>query len=631
MRIKPPSRRPPPPPPQLKPLRLTDEQAAALQNRGTPVQAPELRSRTLEAPPETPEFQQAAAEQIEKKFELEAAQGPVDAAAVGRALSSQLHGRLADQPAGVNISAVVLPGDRRSGISQVEADTLRRLQQDPRVTPSGSQAIEAFIARTTRPPEPVVPEGERLKPGRLQDGIEERRKPLELDRAVPRSLRQRRDVVRSVGTQARALEASRAESTGEPARAPKGKAALQAKGKAKKEPVTLDAETREKYLDVLKSIGVPDKFLAKASDKSLVDNIARVEKDLASGKGQIKTKFKKFTVTSKFNPEGELVDVKVKKKVSGFKKALGAILKVASFIPGPIGVVARTVSAVQGGVAAIRGGNLLGGIAGVLGGVSGLGQLGGAAGRAFSGIANGAGRIANTIGRVGNAVDAIRNRDLGGLLGSIGGNSPGLNRLASIANGVQAARNGDIGGALGALGSATGNERLGQVGGAVSAIQNRDFGGFIGAVGGLTGNQGLIDFGGAVGTAQAIRAGIRSGDFGAVAEAFAGFAGSRATTPQQQDRVNFVSGVIQAFGEIRAERRSNEQALPLPQTEGLAQALEAAGLGALAGRLRAANDNVEAAMETGDAAAMEQATQRLDETLDAGLEEFTDAALPPTG
>ncbi|MDP3499138.1 MAG: hypothetical protein Q8S33_02345 [Myxococcales bacterium] len=481
------------------------------------------------------------------------------------------------------------------------------------------------------------------------------RKPLRLEN---------REAVRSVGRQAGALEASRAESTGEaaaPAKELKGRAALAAKKKGKKEPVALDAETREKYRDVLKSIGVPDKFITKASDKTLVDNIARVEKDVAAGKGKITTKFKKYRVTSTFDKEGQLVDVKVKKKQSGLKKALGVILKVASFIPGPIGIVARTVSAVQGGIAAVRGGNLLGGIASVLGGVSGLGGLGGAAGRAFSGISQTAGRIANTIGRVGNAVDAIRNRDIGGLLGSIGGNNPSLNRLASIANGVQAARNGDIGGAIGALGAATnnsrlqsvgnavsavrnrdiggvlgavgtltGNQRVGQVGDAISAVQNRDIGGFIGAVGGLTGNQRLLDFADASNTAAAIRNGVRSGDFAAVNEAFAG-AGGRVTTPQQQERLVFVNGVIQAFGEIRAERRSNEQSVPLPQTEGLAQALEAAGLGPLAGRLRAANDNVEAAMQQEDPAVMNEALQQLDETLDRGVEEFTDDVLAPTG
>lgn len=646
MGIRVPPRRQPPPPPMP---RLRDGAGAG------PIERPRA------APAETREFQQAAAEQLTAKFELEAANGPVDADAVGRIVRDQLHGRLAASPPGTVITADVRPGDRRSGISAIEADTLRQLQKDPRVAPSGNEAISAFLERATTQPQATT------KPLVIEDGLEARRKPLELDRAVPKPLRGRGQTVRSIGRQAEALEATRPASTTE-ATAPSASGEAQKPGvqqvvgKKGKVQYVLDAETREKYRDVLKSIGVPDKLLSKADDTSLVKNIARVEKDLAAGKGQIKTEFKKYKVTSKFNQAGELVDVKVKKKQSGLKKALGAILKVASFIPGPIGVVARTVSAVQGGVAAIKGGNLLGGIASVLGGVSGLGQLGGAAGRAFSGIAEGAGRISNTIGRISGAVDAIRNRDLGGLLGSIGGNNPGLNRLASIANGVQAVRNGDLGGAIGAIGGATnnsrlqsvgnavtaiqnrdlggvlgavggltGNERLGQVGSAVSAIQNRDIGGFIGAVGGLTGNQGLIDFGDTVGAAQAIRNGVRSGDFGAVAQAFAGLAGSRAMTPQQQDRVNFVSGVIQAFGEIRAERRSNEQSLPLPQTEGLAQALEAAGLGTLALRLRAANDNVEAAMQAGDPQAVDAAAQQLDAALDGGLEEFTDLALPPTG
>lgn len=486
-------------------------------------------------------------------------------------------------------------------------------------------------------PEVEAPEAPALE-ARNRDALETT-KPLALDTPRAKPLRLNEKPPRSIGRGARELELSRTESTqgadaaqapGEPAQA-KVPAKVKGKGKAKKEPVTLDAETREKYRDVLKSIGVPEKFITKASDKSLVDNIARVEKDLAAGKNKITTKFKKYKVTSKFNEQGELVDVKVKKKQSGLKKALGVILKVASFIPGPIGIVARTVSAVQGGVAAIRGGNLLGGIASVLGGVSGLGGLPGAAGRAFSGVSQAAGRISDVVGRVGNAVSAIRNRDLGGLLGSIGGNSPALNRIASIANGVQAVRRGDLGGAIGALGGATNNERLTNVGNAVSAIQNRDLGGFIGSVGSLANNQRLVDFGDAVGTANAIRNGIRSGDFGAVAGAFANFAGSRAQTPEQQERIGFVSNVIQAFGEIRAERRSNEQSVPLPQTEGLSQALEAAGLTSAAARLRAANDNVETAMGGEDPAAMEAALQGLDQALDTGLEEFTDVALPPTG
>lgn len=343
------------------------------------------------------------------------------------------------------------------------------------------------------------------------------------------------------------------------------------KGKASRASAPLPPPVpREEAIALLKDAGVPEKFLAKAKDKTLQANFQKVKAGLEAGAPKIKTKFGKYTVTSKFDGEGKLVDVKVKKKSSFLKKALGVVLKVASFIPGPVGVVARVVTQVQSVVAAVRGGNILGAISGAIGGLSGIGGLGAAASRAL-----------NTAGRVVNAAQAIRNRDLGGLLGAVGANTPGLTRLTNVVNAAQAIRNRDFAGALGGLAAATNApaggalDRLTNFASAAQAIRNRDFGAALSSLGagiGTPAGERLGRLGTFVSTAQNVRTAIRGGDLAGAAGQLAGFAAQNATTDASRGRLQDLSSILQAASEVRAANRAGNAELAQLGAEALARA-----------------------------------------------------------
>jgi hypothetical protein len=234
----------------------------------------------------------------------------------------------------------------------------------------------------------------------------------------------------------------------------------------------------------LQQFGVDTKYLNKAKE-SEVNAAFSQAMDALKQPGKTKFKFKvggkKHEANINLDQKSGQVEIKFKKK-KGFLSKLGSALKkvgkialqVASFIPGPVGVVARVANAVISSVNAFKSGNILGGIAGIAGAVAG--GAGAIAGKATAGVARTVANVAGAVEKGANAVSsgiaAARNGDWSGLLGAVasgargvadsigstaGRVANGLNRVADWATRgrqglevVQAARTGDIVGALSA-------------------------------------------------------------------------------------------------------------------------------------------------------------------------------------
>ncbi|HLK99797.1 MAG TPA: hypothetical protein VK539_04395 [Myxococcaceae bacterium] len=234
----------------------------------------------------------------------------------------------------------------------------------------------------------------------------------------------------------------------------------------------------------LQQFGVSEKHLKKAKEGEIN---AAFDRALDSLKEPGKTKFKmkiggkKYEAKINLNAQTGQVDVQFKQKKGFFSKVGDALkkvgkiaLQVASFIPGPVGVVARVANAVISSVQAFKSGNILGGIAGMAGAVAG--GAGAIAGKATAGVARTVANVATAVERGANAVSsgitAARNGDWSGLLGAVasgargaadaigstaGRFAQGLNNVADWATRgrqgldvIQAARTGDIVGALSA-------------------------------------------------------------------------------------------------------------------------------------------------------------------------------------
>jgi hypothetical protein len=232
----------------------------------------------------------------------------------------------------------------------------------------------------------------------------------------------------------------------------------------------------------LEQFGVAGKHLNKAKESEIN---AAFNQALDALKQPGKTKFKlkiggkKYEAKINLDQQTGQIDIKFKQK-KGFLSKLGGALKkigkialqVASFIPGPVGVVARVANAVISSVSAFKQGNILGGIAGLAGAVAG--GAGAIAGKATSGVARTVANVATGVQRGANAVSAgitaARNGDWSGVLGAVASGARGVadavaNTAGSVARGlnnvadwatrgsqglqaVAAARNGDIVGAL---------------------------------------------------------------------------------------------------------------------------------------------------------------------------------------
>lgn len=219
---------------------------------------------------------------------------------------------------------------------------------------------------------------------------------------------------------------------------------------------------------------------------------------------------------------GKTVKADYKKKKSSFlKKALGAVLTVASVIPSPIQPFAAAASGVMGAVNGFKNGDILGGLAGAATAVTGF--AGGVAkmvgGTALNATARTLGGASKVLGGVANTARAIRDGDalgvLSGAAGVVGDLAGGASqKLAAGARNVQRASDALVG------------------------VRDKDLGRVLTAGAGLVeaqGNTGLArrleDAGTAAGAVQAAQA----GDINRLAY-LAGDAYNRSQVRAQQDR-----------------------------------------------------------------------------------------------
>ncbi|MBI5497836.1 MAG: LysM peptidoglycan-binding domain-containing protein [Deltaproteobacteria bacterium] len=107
-------------------------------------------------------------------------------------------------------------------------------------------------------------------------------------------------------------------------------------------------------------------------------------------------------------------------KVGSFiKKAAPIVLKVASFIPGPVGVAARVVSGVINVVKAVKAGSILGAVSGIASTVAG--GITGALGKGFDAASKGLKTVVNVCNGVAQAARGIQSIKQGGIAGIVGG------------------------------------------------------------------------------------------------------------------------------------------------------------------------------------------------------------------
>lgn len=135
--------------------------------------------------------------------------------------------------------------------------------------------------------------------------------------------------------------------------------------------------TRDQKLGMLRELGIKEKHLGKASDAQMDSIISKFQQALSTpGKKEftIKVGKKKYKVKMEVGPDGQLKSLSVKQKkgffskLGGFLKKVGGVaLKIASFIPGPIGIAARIGQTVMTAVSSIKNGDFLGAIKGVAG------------------------------------------------------------------------------------------------------------------------------------------------------------------------------------------------------------------------------------------------------------------------
>jgi LysM repeat protein len=168
-----------------------------------------------------------------------------------------------------------------------------------------------------------------------------------------------------------------------------------------------------------------------------------------------------------------------KKKSSFFKKALGAVLTVASIIPSPIQPFAAAANGIMGAINGFKSGNIIGGLAsaaGAFAGVAGgLGKMVG--GTALNATAKTLGGASKVLGGISAVANGIKNKDLGSIISGAAG---------LVANGAGAASTG--------LRNAAQNVQ--NLSNAVTGIKNKDLAGVLSAGSGLAataGNQGLAD------------------------------------------------------------------------------------------------------------------------------------------
>jgi len=140
-----------------------------------------------------------------------------------------------------------------------------------------------------------------------------------------------------------------------------------------------------------------------------------------------------MNVTQPGKLEGFAVQEVPKEKKFGFKKLASLALTVASFIPGPVGVVAAIGNAVMNAATAIKSGNIMGVVSAVAGGISGAASL--ALGTVSTAVSAVASKVQNIANGVASAMNAVKNKSLGSIFGAIASGASGVANFVGDAAG----------------------------------------------------------------------------------------------------------------------------------------------------------------------------------------------------
>lgn len=143
--------------------------------------------------------------------------------------------------------------------------------------------------------------------------------------------------------------------------------------------------------------GFKQSHLARASQaelSGLMQRIQQAQQTPGNHKFTVKIGGKKYKVKLVVGADGQIQSMVAKRKRGFFsklggalKKVAGVALKIASFIPGPIGMAARAGQAVMGAINSIRNGDILGAITGAVSSFGGgVGNVAGRATQALSSV-----------------------------------------------------------------------------------------------------------------------------------------------------------------------------------------------------------------------------------------------------
>ncbi|MFH1811906.1 MAG: hypothetical protein ABIJ09_24420 [Pseudomonadota bacterium] len=325
---------------------------------------------------------------------------------------------------------------------------------------------------------------------------------------------------------------------------------------------------------------------------------------------------------------------KVKKK--GFfskvgdsiKKYSGALLTVASFIPGPVGIAARIGQAVSGAYTAVKNKDWLGGVASVAGGAaSGITAM---AGKALSGTTATVAATARAVERGARAVQAgtaaYRSGDAGAILGAVAAGAGGVagaiggvaggtaatfeqvagwaSRGATAVHTVEAARQGDV------LAAVAGGASLG----ADLAGQDRQLGRTLGTVGDVAA------------TAHRVHQGLESGDYAGAAAAVSGLASREVKDPARRQQLATTARVLGDASTIQRSLDGGDVATALKAAGDLDSALSGDSDGVLR-RVREDIDTIRQAHDDDDMEALRAGFRRLGKDLKDDLADTRDRYL----
>ncbi|MDQ3265095.1 MAG: hypothetical protein M3Y59_15790 [Myxococcota bacterium] len=421
--------------------------------------------------------------------------------------------------------------------------------------------------------------------------------------------------------------------------------------------------------EFLEQFGVSGKHLKKAKAQDIEKAFGQVVDQLQQpGSATLKFKIggKKYEGKIRLDPNSGELDIQFKQKKGffgklwdGVKKVGKIALTVASFIPGPIGVVARVASAVISAVNAFKKGDILGGIAGLAGGIAG--GMGALAGKAVSGVAKTIGTVASVVEKGANAAkgvaDAIKNRNWGGLLTAVASGASGMaGALGNSAQGVVktmnqvstwatrgntalqmavAARNGDIVGMLdqgsqlasGIAPNSRAADTFQRLASGATTAQNvisaAKSGDVLGAItagaefastqvrGGSQPQRTLEDLSSYASTANSVQNALRTGDYMGAAQQLTGFAAGEVNDPKAKRTLQKASEIFSSADAVENALQGKDLLAAAAAATAMAGRLTGSEEVQDAGKLIAAAGQLRSAVKASDAAQILKAILQL--------------------